>query len=130
MSRENETFEEALAHYGVKGMKWGVRKKSYAQVTTSHKPGKRVKATGGQYAGASKDAVRAAELKRRGLKSTTDSLTNKELQEAITRMNLEKQYNSLAGKTLRQRGEKFLADLLLNTGKQHATRTANEFLKK
>ena len=31
------TIEEALAHYGVKGMKWGVRKDEYSSMTRSQK---------------------------------------------------------------------------------------------
>lgn len=53
-------YDESLAHFGVKGMRWGVRKK------TDHKPRKRI-----------------------------SEMSNDELQEAITRGNLERQYAAL-----------------------------------
>lgn len=85
-----------LAHYGVKGMKWGVRKeRSAVEVSTKTSPGRKVKASGGKFHSPSEDAIRAAKTRQQAKKSTTDSLSNKELQELITRMNLEAQYKNL-----------------------------------
>lgn len=85
-----------LEHYGVRGMKWGVhRDRSAVEVTPKTAPGRKVKATGGKFHEPSQDAIRAAVIRQQAKKSTTDSLSNKELQDLVTRMNLEAQYNNL-----------------------------------
>ena len=115
-------FEEVLAHYGVKGMRWGVRKdrgdrdaifrkrakeKNPVDVSVSQQPGKYVKGKGGQYQPASEDAITAATYRQRAKASTVDSLSNKELQTLVTRMNLEQQYNNLSSQSdRRSRGAK------------------------
>lgn len=66
MSQNTDDF---LAHYGVKGMKWGRRKS---------------------------DSAESKSLKETRTKSASE-LSNKELQDAVNRMNLEKQYSSLSG---------------------------------
>lgn len=107
-------FEDLnLLHFGVKGMRWGVTKKGPQVVTTKVKPGKKVKAKGGKRQMASEDAVRATVLKQVARKSTTDALSNAQLREAVTRMQLEQQYSQLGGKTTRlENGKKFLKALV------------------
>lgn len=93
------TDPNTMSHYGVKGMRWGYRgtkDSSPVGVSLTQVPGKRVKATGGQNAPASDDAKRAATLKQTAKKSSTDSLSNKELQDLVQRMNLEQQYARLS----------------------------------
>ena len=116
-----DSIEDFLAHYGVLGMRWGVRraegpdgrvKNLPVPVETSHKPGRRVKAKGGKRLPASDDAVRVAAIKQRARKSTTDSLSNKELQDLVTRLNLEAQYDRLGGGSALQQGNKILKDLI------------------
>lgn len=114
----DEEIETFLAHYGVKGMRWGVNKASRAasnspEVSVSQKPGKRVKAVGGKARPASDDAKAAATAKQIAKKSTTDALSNKELQSLVTRMNLEKQLADLQkGDPTANRGQKFVNRLL------------------
>lgn len=75
-----------LLHYGVKGMKWGVRKdrnkirRGLARVR------------GGKYEEPSDDYTTARNLRKRAKVSGKKSLSNKELQIAIERMRLENQY--------------------------------------
>lgn len=74
--------EAYLAHFGIKGMKWGKRK---AKVTDGLPP--------------STDYENKIFIKKQSRDSGTKSLTNKQLREAIDRMNLENQYSSLNAKT-------------------------------
>lgn len=91
-----EQLDTFLAHYGVKGMKWGVhRDRTPTAVEVKTRPGKKVKTSGGKHQSASEDAIRAAKIRQQAKKSTTDSLSNKELQELVSRMNLEQQYRNL-----------------------------------
>jgi 2'-5' RNA ligase len=80
-----ERGEAWLEHHGVKGMKWGVRR-SDPSGGGSHK----------SESGVSDDARRARETAAKiRTAGGTKSLSNKELQELITRMNLEQQYSRL-----------------------------------
>ena len=88
---------KSLIHYGVKGMKWGVRRdNSPKAVTVKEAPGKFVKTSGGKNQPASDDAKSAAVSRQKAKKSSLDSLSNKELQQLVTRMNLEQQYSQLS----------------------------------
>jgi len=68
-----------LAHYGVKGMKWGVRK-----TDISGAPPK-----------GSEDARAVVKYQKKASKGGTKTLSNKELQEIVQRLNLEQQYSRL-----------------------------------
>ena len=68
-----------LAHYGVKGMKWGVRR-TQAELDADS---------------ADVASVKTAKKKISKNRGKTDSLSNKELQELVNRMNLEQQYAKL-----------------------------------
>jgi 2'-5' RNA ligase len=113
------TPQEALAHYGVKGMRWGVTTKDRATqrtptpvTTTQKKPGKYTKAKGGKNIPAHEDAIRALELRQKAKSSTTDALSNSDLREAIARMNLENQYHSASfSSDRRSKGARFAAGL-------------------
>lgn len=104
--------EKVLAQSGVKGMKWGVRKrdKTPTDVVVKTNPGRRVKAKGGKYHGASEDAIKAAIARQTARKSTVDSLSNQELQALVTRMNLEQQYSRLSADRMTA-GQKFAKNL-------------------
>lgn len=94
----SDQIDDMLAHYGVLGMRWGKRKSegnSVVEVSTTATPGKKVTAKGGQNSPASSDAIRVAAAKQKAKTSTTDSLSTKELQELVNRMNLEQQYSRL-----------------------------------
>lgn len=65
-------YEQQLAHYGIKGMRWGIRKRK-AQAPPSS------------------DRARVNQLKKKGLRN----LTNDELKELNSRLQLERSYKDL-----------------------------------
>ena len=77
--------DDVLAHYGIKGMKWGVRRKSSAD-SASKTP-------------VSADAKRSMDIKKQAKNDGLKTLSNKDLQDFITRKNLEKQYKQLKRET-------------------------------
>lgn len=93
-----DTVDDVLAHFGVKGMRWGVRKRSPASpvaVQVSARPGKKVKTKGGTGHKPTEEAVKAAVARQKAKKSSLDSLSNEELQVAVKRMQLEQQFSNL-----------------------------------
>ena len=85
-------IDESLYHYGVKGMKWGVKK---AKDSISESRNERSAA---KKAPASSDHDTATAARKKASQGGLSKLSNKELQDAITRMNLESQYKTLQAK--------------------------------
>ena len=113
---DHDYAADVLEHYGVKGMKWGVRRKSRETLPSSP------------------DRQRTALIKS-SVKSTksTGHLSNAALKEAIERMRLEQEFSRLSGgidKTTAQKTKAFVAKLLLDTGKQTVQQAANTQAKK
>lgn len=113
-----------LFHYGVKGMRWGVRKDDRTSqggadsgptsvVVNQKKPGTFAKTQGGARHPLHDDAKTALEARQKARASTTDSLSNAELRTAVERMQLEQKYDQLAFSSDRRgRGARFVAGLL------------------
>jgi len=98
--QHDELLGEVLVHFGVLGMKWGVRRRRSA--SSSPAP-------------MSSEAAKAARFQTRAQTHGTRSLTNAELQALVTRMNLENQYGRLNPQQV-STGRKVTHDLLKTTG--------------
>lgn len=115
------SVDDVLAHFGVKGMRWGVRKnnssKGPSDVEVKIRPGRKVVTKGGSGHPPSEDAKRVAISRQKARKSSTDALSTKELQDLVTRMNLESQYAKYApNSSAAVKGKKFFKSTM-STGK-------------
>ena len=99
--------EENLAHHGIKGMHWGVRR-TEAQLGTY----KKVLDASKNIVGETKNINSAARSARTTAKyKEAESLTDQELKDRVARMNLEQQYSNLsAAKT--SRGQAYVQNTL------------------
>lgn len=107
----NEFVEDFLEHYGVKGMRWGVRKKRTATAVTVTQKGKKLKAKGGENQTPSSDAITAKSLEQVIKKSGVQALSNDHLRVYNERLNLEANANRLRSQNVGP-GQKFVKELL------------------
>lgn len=122
-----EDLERALEHFGVRGMKWGQRKRrdgggsgsEPTDVIIKSRPGKGVEVSGGKNHMPSEDAKRAAGYQQKARASTIHSLSNEELKTLVTRMQLESNYAKAAAANApkKGKGKAFIEGYLLNEGK-------------
>lgn len=106
-----DSVDDVLEHFGVKGMRWGVRR-SESSVTVSDRK-KKLKTSGGVRRPAHPDAVRARTIGQVGKKSGLKALSNQELQTYAQRLQLEQNVKRLNYNEMNI-GRKFVANL---TGK-------------
>lgn len=109
-----------LEHYGVKGMHWGVRSAPPAAVATKAtsvvprgtKRKTKIKVEGGENHDASEDAIKVAQSTAKLRKSGAAALSNKELQDLQTRLNLEQNVSRMVvSKSAFSRGRSFVRGL-------------------
>jgi hypothetical protein len=113
-SLKHTDIEMLIKHFGVKGMKWGVR---------------RSRSSGSSRHPVSPDASKASALKGTVRKHGTSALSNADLQHLVTRLNLERQHSQLNPAHV-STGKKILDELLGvggNVAKQQATSLANQY---
>lgn len=111
-------MSENVVHYGVKGMKWGVRK----QRKTSS--GKRKVKTNAQRIyeriTKKKEPINKSKTSTSSRKKRASEMSDEELRSVINRMQMERTYAQLTTNEI-NKGRKFVNDVLYNSAKATAT---------
>lgn len=119
-----------LMHYGVKGMKWGVRKARPSSGT-----GKRRGKTNAQriyehVTGKDKSNPKpVAKTSPKPAKRRVSEMSDEELRSAINRMQMERTYAQLTAKEV-SKGRKFVNEVLYNSAKNTATKVTTDAMQK
>lgn len=134
MSKMDMSPDE-LVHFGIPGMKWGVRKASSSssapsgstEVVVTSKRGKKttLQAKGGARHGPAQEAIDTIAAIQKSKASGLVTLSNKEIKDAVTRMNLEQQYIKLTGID-KTRGQQFIAKFLKIAGNKQVQKIAKD----
>ena len=101
-----------LYHYGVLGMKWGVRRNRSTNSGTGKKSRKQIR-----------------DSKEENKLNPTRNMSDTELRQRINRLQMEKQYVQLTAKQT-SFGKKFVTDILTNAAKQTATNYVSKYMTK
>lgn len=139
---QHDDLGEFLAHYGVLGMKWGVRRRHPSSSPGSTRPPSSVAGPHNHPSltaprpHVSPEAGRAAELHSLARSHGSHNLSNDELKALVARLNLEDQYGRLDRKKV-STGKKVAIGLLIATGavaggiaKQTATSFGSKYATK
>ena len=115
-----DNADDVLAHFGVKGMKWGVRKQRVTKGSSK----------------SSKKSDVHEDYQHAHSRVSNKKLSNKELQRRVNRLNLEKQYGELTakkqGKYRKKLGEKYaenFANMTMKVAGAAATAAAGYAVK-
>lgn len=118
--------EALIEHYGTKGMRWGFRRSREAPAAVAPSASSRVPhgnrrktqidTQGGENHPAHEDAIKVAKAQAKLKKSGVSALSNQELRDVSTRVQLEKQVSLLTG----HKGKQFVAKQLEGEGKNLA----------
>jgi hypothetical protein len=116
-----------LEHHGIKGMKWGLRRKATVgpQEVIVRDNRKKLKTSGGEGHPAHPDAVRARTIGQIGKKSGAKSLSDKDLETYAKRLNMEAQVKRLNYNESNP-AKKFALSLLGQSGKNAVSGVAQE----
>lgn len=115
MQISTESPIESLYHFGVKGMKWGIRKD---RASGTRKKARRATKSTKDKAPANKKSS-----------SSTKSMTDEELKKRVSRLQMEQQYSKLTA-TQKSKGRQMVEEVLTNSAKQTATTYVTKYMSK
>lgn len=119
-----DDVEDIIKHYGILGMKWGIRR---------YQPYPKGKGHKGKFLGLKSRSQKKVEKERSKppTKKSVKDMTDDELKEAVNRLNMEKRYRELTAKQ-KSRGQKLVVEILNDAAKQAASayvkKSLNEYV--
>lgn len=114
-----ETGRNFIEHFGVKGMRWGVRR-SKAQLDGG-KAEKSEKDDGDGEKKLSGAAKTSSEKNSRSPSKSVADMSDKELKDYVNRLNMEQQYAKMQPTPITRRAAKFATDIAVGALKQQLT---------
>ena len=118
--------EEALAHVGIMGMRWGHRKAAGWSPTTAKQ---HVAKVGQKLAGPSVKSKPRPKGKSKPLSTKPKRITDAQLRTKINRIQMEKQYALLTAKQMSP-GKKIVLDILSKAAKDQAATFVSKYMGK
>lgn len=129
-----------LEHYGIRGMRWGVRRATGTRPTTASPvaptaqsvvpKGKlrktKIQVDGGENHEAHQDAIKVAQARVKLVRSGPNALSNSELREVANRLELEDRVTKMT----RSKGQRFVRDIVEGQGRQTANLAAQTHIRR
>lgn len=123
-----ENLDEFIEHYGIRGMKWGIRRKRKGGESGDSSP------TLSKSSSSSESSDSTVTKTKSFKKGDAKKLTDKELRERINRLNMEKQYKQLISEKEKpgvlKRGASVTKQIIGNSAKQATTNFLSNVLFK
>ena len=123
LRRFNNLSENDLSHTGVLGMKWGIRKDHSSSSSGSSSSSDSSSSSGSSGSSGSSKGSKISGYDRKELAARRKTMTDKELNDAVNRLQTEKRLKELAQEDVSS-GKKYAVSILTKIGKSAVETTA------